>query len=46
MPGELLERKDWEIAKDVASFANTPGGGYLIVGVKDDRVALGIISGE
>jgi predicted HTH transcriptional regulator len=37
MSGELLERKDWEIAKDVASFANTPGGGYLVVGVKDDR---------
>ena len=37
MSGELLEKKDWEIAKDVASFANTPGGGYLIVGVKDDR---------
>jgi Putative DNA-binding domain len=37
MPGELVEKKDWEIAKDVASFANTPGGGYLVVGVKDDR---------
>jgi hypothetical protein len=37
MPGELLAKKDWEIAKDVASFANTPGGGYLVVGVKDDR---------
>src|SRR5262245_55270119 len=37
MSGELLEKKDWEIAKDVASFANIPGGGYLVVGVKDDR---------
>jgi hypothetical protein len=37
MPGELVDKKDWEFAKDVASFANTPGGGYLVVGVKDDR---------
>jgi predicted HTH transcriptional regulator len=35
--GEPLEKKDWEITKDVASFANTHGGGYLVVGVKDDR---------
>jgi hypothetical protein len=37
LQGELLEKKDWEFAKDIASFANTPGGGYLIIGVKDDR---------
>ena len=37
MSGELLEKKDWEITKDVASFTNTPGGGYLVVGAKDDR---------
>jgi hypothetical protein len=37
MPGGTVETKDWEIAKDIASFANTPGGGYLVVGVKDDR---------
>ena len=37
MSGEPLEKKDWEITKDVASFANTPGGGYLVVGVEDDR---------
>jgi Putative DNA-binding domain len=37
MPGELVEKKDWEIARDIASFANTLGGGYLVVGVKDGR---------
>ena len=37
MSGQLLEKKDREISRDVASFANTTGGGYLVVGVKDDR---------
>lgn len=34
IPGGVLEKKDWKLARDVASFANTSGG-YLIVGVED-----------
>ncbi len=34
MPHQALERKDSELAKDIASFANTSGG-YLIIGVTD-----------
>lgn len=34
MSREVVERKDLELAKDIASFANTLGG-YLIVGVEE-----------
>lgn len=37
MPSEVVELKDWEISRDVASFANTPGGGDIIIGVEDER---------
>lgn len=34
MPRDIVEQKDWELAKHIASFANTRGG-YLIVGVEE-----------
>ena len=33
---EIVEKKDKKLAFDVASFANTEGG-FLIIGIKDDR---------
>src|SRR5690606_5979579 len=37
MPDDVVEHKDWELARDVASFANSPGGGYIVIGVADER---------
>jgi hypothetical protein len=36
MPHNIVDKQDWEIARDVASFANTEGGD-IVVGVEDDR---------
>jgi predicted HTH transcriptional regulator len=36
MQPKAVEEKDWELCRDIASFANTSGG-YMVVGVEDDR---------
>lgn len=36
MPAKVVEEKDWELARDIASFANT-NGGYIVYGIHDDR---------
>jgi len=41
MPRDIIDKKDWELADDVASFANTIGG-YIVIGVEDDRKGRGL----
>lgn len=36
MPTKVVDKKDWELAEDIASFANT-NGGCIVYGVQDDR---------
>ena len=36
MQPKVVDEKDWELCRDIASFANT-NGGYIVVGVEDDR---------
>lgn len=35
--GRLTDKGKWELAKDVAAFANIPSGGYIVLGYRTER---------